>query len=325
MKKVSLYLAVLFTFVLFMASCDREDYFEGEGDYNGLNDDWGDEPANDGGEGNDHGHQGGESDFVILTTYSISGNQITKIKDYDVAQQFQFDQDDVGKHQKMWDYYASLIPLENRGYITEFVVFHGEGNLAGYVEPIDENDLSKWRMGLAIDVTGDLDNRDIKEEFAYVAIHEFAHVLTLNSSQVDVGGSEGNCANFHTGEGCSKSNSYINAFFELGWKDIYDEFRALGESDLHDFYQKYSDRFVTDYAASNPGEDIAEVFSVFVTQDNAPSGNSIADKKINLMYNYPELVSLRNEIRNDPTLREIQPGSWVKTGRKQRVFNKKFF
>ncbi len=319
MKKVSLNLAVLFVGMLLVASCSRNDYFGDEDDFDNLDGQWDD---------GDWGDEGGASgdDFVKLTTYAIDGNEIIKIQDHSVSQQYQNEQADIGKHQKMWDYYKDLIPLENRKYIKEFVVFHGQGNLAGYVEPLNENDLSRWRMGLAIDITGGLDDRDIKEEFAYTAIHEFAHVLTLNSDQIDVGGSQETCSNYHTGEGCSKSNSYINAFFELGWKDIYEEFlQAEEQGNTYEFYQKYGDRFVTDYAASNPGEDIAEVFTVFVVQDQAPSGTTIADKKIQLMYDFPELVSLRNQIRNDPTLRAMEPGSWVKKDKKRTVFKRRTF
>jgi len=63
--------------------------------------------------------------------------------------------------------------------------------------------------------------------------------------------------------------------------------------------KKYKDRFVTDYAATNPGEDIAEVFATFVTQADQPRGNSIADQKIKLLYDFPELTQLRDKIRQN--------------------------
>ena len=53
---------------------------------------------------------------------------------------------------------------------------------------------------------------------------------------------------------------------------------------------------MTDYAATNPGEDIAESWTHFVINDK-PSGDSIADQKVRFFYDYPELVELRDKIR----------------------------
>ncbi len=298
----------------------EDDFGEGEtcdgGDHDGSGEgsDGGTEGGDDGGDGDNGGAAGEEGE---LTSYAVNGETITKIKDFQVSGNLVAFQNDVAKHEQMWEYFKSLIPREHRGNITEFIVFHGGGSLLGYVAPIDYNDLSKWKMGLAIDAAGDLSQTDIKENFAYTAIHEFAHVLTLNDQQVDVNGSEGNCGTYYTGEGCARPDSYINELYQLGWADIIQEFNAINSDEGgYQFYEKYQDRFVTDYASSNPGEDIAEVFSVFVTQDAQPTGNTIADQKVNLMYARPELVQLRKEIRKDPVLRAMVPGSWVKLGKK---------
>ena len=253
-----------------------------------------------------------------LTSYSINGDNITKIEDFDVPQDMIPFQQDREKHQAMWSYFTRLIPAKYRTKIVEFEVIHGRGESGGYVAPVVEGDLSRWRMGLAIDFVDDLNKIDVNEEFAYIVIHELGHVLTLNNEQL-AAGEEGNCGTFHTGEGCSFNTSYINALYELGWKDIYDEFQQIqAEEGTLDFYFKYKDRFVTEYAASNPGEDMAEVFAVFVTQDDKPVSSSIADQKVRLMYDYPELVELRNAIRKDPVLRTMQPGSWKRIGCKHK-------
>ena len=88
----------------------------------------------------------------------------------------------------------------------------------------------------------------------------------------------------------------------MGWKDIYAEFENLYEDELEDFYKKYKSRFVSDYAASNPGEDVAEVFAFFIIEPEVPAGNSIADQKIKMMYQNPEMVELRNNIREQQKL-----------------------
>ena len=84
-----------------------------------------------------------------------------------------------------------------------------------------------------------------------------------------------------------------------------DEFNALAELDqssdrfwdgLDEFERKYGDRFVTEYAMTDPAEDMAETFMVFVLQDR-PGGTGIADQKLLFFWDYPELVELRSEIR----------------------------
>lgn len=253
----------------------------------------------------DQAPAGGADGEVFLTLYRISGDNIDKIKDYEVANRYQDAQQDYALHLDMWNYFTRLIPTDYRLNITEFIVFDGRGDLAGFVEPI-QDDLSTWRMGLAIDAAGNLANIDLQEEFASVAIHEYGHVLTLNKEQVDAGGSEGSCPQFHTGEGCAHADAYINELFDIGWSDIYDEFLGTNENKIYTrFYPKYQDRFVSEYAATNPGEDIAEVFTHFVVENSQRSGNSIAAQKINALYQYPELTSLRKHIRQNPAVRTI--------------------
>jgi len=143
--------------------------------------------------------------------------------------------------------------------------------------------------------------------------------LTLNNTQVESAVGDQSCNNYFTGEGCSNADSYINKIYEIGWADIEGELNNINtDDDFYDFYDKYADRFVTEYAATNPGEDVAEVFTVFVTMDSRPTGNSIADQKIKAMYEFPELVELRDQIRTQPSLRALKPGSWVKS-RKRKV------
>ncbi len=241
-----------------------------------------------------------------LTLYRVTEDDISKIKDYSVGADLLPFQQDYGKHIQMWEFVSRLIPLSERDKIGEFEVFHGGNGLAGYVLPIDNNDLGKWRFALAIDLAENLESIDFEALFTYVTLHEYGHVLTLNDEQVQVSASDA-CPDYFTGEGCSRSNSYINRLYELGWKDIYNE---LDENNPEALYEKYKDRFVSDYAATNPGEDIAEVFAFFVTQQNKPSGNSIADQKIKLLYEFPELVKLRNEIRSNEQVVSLRAGSW---------------
>lgn len=290
MKKHSF---VLFAFVFFIVSCQKEDdfYFPEENI-----------PSEN------EVPQDNSEEEGSLTLYKVEGDQIEKIKDFAVSQDLKAFQEDYAKHLQMWEFTSRLIPLSERGEIAQFEVFHGQGDLLGYVAPINENDLSRWKFALAIDAANDLENIDLKDFFTYVTIHEYGHVLTLNDDQIQVG-NENSCNTFHTGEGCSFQNAYINRLFELGWKDIYDEF--LDKDDPEFIYNKYTNRFVSDYAASNPGEDIAEVFAFFITQKEVPNGNTLAEQKIKLLYEFPELVQLRNRIRQNADVIGLRAGSWT--------------
>ncbi len=303
MKKVKFF-PTLFPFVIVLlvfSSCRKGDYYDDFSDHGDFQDEFSDEPS-----GSDPTTFGDGETF--LTSYRINGDNIDKIKDFKIPNRFKDLQNDYSKHLQMWEYFSRMIPIEHRTHITEFLVFEGGQSLAGFVEPINPNSLDKWRMGLAIEVAGDLENIDLQEEFAAVSIHEFGHVLTLNKQQVEVGGSENSCANFHTGEGCSRSNSYINELFEIGWSDIYEEFLDTKEDHIYTrFFPKYENRFVSDYAATNPGEDVAEVFTYFVTEANKRTGNSIAAQKINALYAHPELVDLRKRIRQNPAVVGLNP------------------
>ena len=248
-----------------------------------------------------------DSEESSLTLYSVNGDEIHKIKDYPVSANLESYQQNYAKHFEMWDFVTRLIPLSARGKIGEFEVFHGGGEFLGYVAPIDDSDLSSWRFALAIDAVEDLTTIDFTRLFTYVTIHEYGHVLTLNDEQIDVNGSEFSCPNYFTGEGCSRAHSYINRLVEIGWLDIIDQH---DEDNPDPTYNNYRDRFVSDYAATNPGEDIAEVFSFFITRENPPSGNSIADQKVKMMYDYPELVQLREQIRRNEDVAALRAGSW---------------
>ena len=154
-------------------------------------------------------------------------------------------------------------------------------------------------------------------DLATTVIHEFAHLLTLDDSQITTDfpvfenpdsqqiydRESAACLNYFTFEGCSNADSYLNTFFDRFWPDIYAEWQAIDavtDQDLLDqklsrFYQKYASQFVSEYAATSPSEDIAETFMYFIFVPR-PSDTTIADQKILFFYDYPGMVALRERI-----------------------------
>ena len=219
-------------------------------------------------------------------------------------------QNDVTRHQELWSLTKDVVPQTHRNYMNEFMIYNGEvTGSAGYVYETAQ-DLSTWQMGLAINYADD------QNELLYTIIHEFGHILTLNNTQLDASTSAGNCNNYFPGEGCARAQAFINKLYNLGWADIWSEYQQAqgSETAMQNFYDQHRDRFVTNYAATNPGEDIAEVFATFVTMSNKPAGNNIAERKILLMYNEHELMKLRDYIRNNlmsgRNAFTLAPGSW---------------
>jgi hypothetical protein len=252
-----------------------------------------------------------DDEISYLVTYSIENDELIDPFYEDAPADMTSEQEDTAKHEEIWNYFAALIPVEDREAISEFsITTDGEGNTLASVMQT-RNDPAYWALEVDILDTGNM------YDLTYTLVHEYGHVLTLGPDQVVpslavFNNPEDNdiylqelsaCRNYFPGEGCANSDSYINAFEEQFWADIYDEWNEVNlEEDsnvyyekLDEFYAKYEDRFVNDYAATNPEEDIAESWATFVLGPK-PEGDSIADEKIQFFYQYPELVQLRERI-----------------------------
>ena len=269
-------------------------------------------------EGSEENFDGAEEvsdEGTYLVTYIIEDETLTEPYFYDdISSDLSDEQNDYETHQALWNYFAALIPYEFRPQLAEFTIFtDGENNtLAAVAQTYDDVEL--WGL--------ELDYADTQDYYylSFTLVHEFAHLFTLAPSQVSPSIAIFNnpddndiyldeisaCSNYFPGEGCSNTDSYINQFYDQFWFDIYDEWNEINleeDEDLYyekldDFYYKYEDQFLTDYAATNPAEDIAESFGFFVFSEK-PAGNTIAEQKILFFYQYPELIELRTEILNN--------------------------
>ena len=259
-----------------------------------------------------------------LVTYSVNGDEIINpVFDTTIPNDLKDEQQNSALQKRAWQIFATLIPAKDRQIVSQYKVFtDGFEETLAMVDLTD--DFTQWIVEVDI---ADLENKD---QFMFTLIHEYAHLLTLNASQVtadqevlsDLLNDNPNlallerktaaCPEYFTGGGCSLPNSYINAFYDRFWLDINDEWKqidALQYADdpnpyyagLYNFYLTHQDQFVDDYATTHPTEDIAESFTYFVFSPK-PVGNSIRDQKIAFFYEYPELVELRRNILNSVCL-----------------------
>lgn len=258
-----------------------------------------------------------EPELDYLATYSVQGDAITDPVFRSVPADLQDEQKDSAIQSEAWQIFTELIPAQDRSMVTQFNVFtDGYSNTLAAVDQSRQNN-SHWILEVDI---ADLEDKDA---FIFTLVHEYAHLLTLNASQVEPDAEIVNdpydldlqkekaaaCPNYFPGNGCSYADSYIHAFYSRFWLDVADEWQQVdalqyGTDDfvpyyngLYDFYKTHSEQFVGDYAVTHPAEDIAESFTHFVFSPR-PIGNSIKEQKIAFFYEYPELTRLREDILN---------------------------
>jgi hypothetical protein len=256
-----------------------------------------------------------EPDFYDLATYSVQGDAITNPTFGTVPNDLKDEQEDVALQNEGWKIFTDLIQPQDRQMVAQYNTFtDGYSNTLAAVEQTKVNP-SQWILEIDI---ADLEDKD---SLLFTMIHEYAHILTLNASQVtpdqeivddptnlDLQASKAAaCPNYFTGTGCSYADSYIHTFYNRFWLDINDEWQKIdglqyGTEDftpyydaLFKFYKSHQDQFVDDYSTTHPDEDIAESFAYFVFSPK-PTGNTVKDLKVAFFYEYPELVELRANI-----------------------------
>lgn len=162
--------------------------------------------------------------------------------------------------------------------------------------PVNSEICDKWILNMDISKFQDI----AESEFKRIAVHEFGHALSLNNSQFNIGEKD-NPKNYVTSmEGVAKEDAYINQFYLKNWTDeMKKDWKEKGRDreKTKSFYEKYSDAFLTEYAASNPVEDFAESFMFFVMEDKIRNGSLVKDDKVNFFYDYPYFTKIRNKIR----------------------------
>lgn len=249
-----------------------------------------------------------ENSSVHLALFDVKDGKIV-LSDKSLKAQNEISKENMLLYQKSWNQCKKIIPAEYLDKLTKFEVnTDGVDNIMAHV--VSENtDASKWRLALDIkdSINGD---GSFNNEFNSTVIHEFAHVITLNEEQMlplrsDYSGT------YTVDEGSLKRESYLNKFYDKFWYDIINEHNDINNSDyteeekfenIYEFYEKYEDKFVSDYAATNPAEDIAETYRCFVLEDK-PTGQTIKEKKILFLYEFEELVKFREDIRKNLELK----------------------
>ncbi len=212
--------------------------------------------------------------------------------------------------EKYYETIYSILPIEmlNKYVVSLRLFSDGKDEDLGGLNQIEES-VEFWQIDLDTADVNLFTNDSIKIlDYTHTLIHEFGHLLTLNTTQIELTNDKYENSNFGylTAEGYAKKNSYLGKFVakfwnsNLLWKwDRIDKKRNETKRIdlLYEFYLTYSDKFVTDYAAESPEEDIAESWTFFVLSDKLTK-STIKYQKINFFYQFPELIKYRNKIKS---------------------------
>ncbi len=208
--------------------------------------------------------------------------------------------DESERFKAIWQHITELLPhSEYLSSLNEFqIASDGIGETLAFVAQ-DETDQAQWLIAFDSDDFTTADD----PEFVHTVIHEFSHLIFLHTRQLNAQ-PENQCQTLFIDEGCSEEHSFLFHFYQRFWTSVIDEHRqaeqALQDGDedsaLIKFYQKETSRFVSEYAATDPIEDIAESFTYFVLTQR-PTGHSIAEQKILFFYQYKNLLTIRHHIR----------------------------
>lgn len=189
---------------------------------------------------------------------------------------------------EVWDTFTRVAGADTTAAImTQFRVGDApDSDTLAYV--YQDEDPQYWVLA------ANLATSDDPTQLIATLVHEYAHILTLGVDELDVDAAS---CELQLDEGCA-DGSILGAFeqeFWSGYTDAPDPANTDGDL-AYEFYLAHEDDFVSDYAATNVVEDIAESFMTWVIEDD-PSGTSVIAQKMAFFERYPQLVAERDRIR----------------------------
>ncbi len=200
-----------------------------------------------------------------------------------------------GLDAEVWDLFRRVV---TPAYAAERILWYQVGDdpdsdlLAWVVE--SEEDPELWNLAVNLSAAED------EDLLLLTLIHEYAHLLSMGPGQTD---ESGDCFARPSSAPCAEDGSYLAAFHARFWASYGEEAPAYQEADdavTADFYAEHEEEFVSEYAATNVGEDFAEVFTAFVAEPRpSDPGDSLVAAKIAFMWEWPELVEIRERLRSE--------------------------
>ncbi len=212
---------------------------------------------------------------------------------------------DTELHDELWGEWSAMIPPYWSRRVTRFeIASDGPGGIAAAVQRLDRSG-DRWL--LSVDPVDAVERRD---EYVHTLVHELAHIVTLGAGQVEVDAQPAatlveqaaRCDGPPVTEGCAAAGSVLAEFSELYWDLTLvggpDGVATIGDREdaTIERYLAAPDSYVSAYAASSPGEDLAETFTAMALDTRQPPG-SVAAAKVEFVRADAELFALADRIR----------------------------
>lgn len=197
-----------------------------------------------------------------------------------------------GLAQHVWELFLAIATPEFvAGRVIEYHV--ADDAASNYFAEVaaSKEDNDRWKLVV------NLGTADERRQLIETLVHELAHLVSLDSSQLDDQVSEG-CTIKLEG-GWARDDSMIWKFHQAFWSGYGNDAPHPDNHDLEiaiTFEKTHEGEFVSDWAAMNVVEDFAESFQAFVF-DEAPTGDSILDEKRRFFWNSPGEPERRQQIR----------------------------
>ena len=251
----------------------------------------------------------------LIVSYQILAGELTNRQSGTLAAIYPEQEADSIAHERTWRMVKTVLPERLWNQFETFHVFTDQqfAEIA-YVTQIGATD-DTWVIGFDMADTPVLVN-GISRELAETIVHEAAHMITLDKDQMlenqvsllftdtvkDIARKRDiaylTCQpNYYTNGACTKEDSYLNRFYHQFWVGVAIDEDSLEALQAKGRYEAAPGDFVSVYAATNLEEDISESFTSFIFDSRPLSPVNLSEEKIAFFYNYPELVTLREELR----------------------------
>lgn len=251
----------------------------------------------------------------LVVSYQVLAGELTNKQPGTLAHIYPEQAADNIAHERTWRMVKTVLPERLWNRFETFHVFTDQQYTEiAYVTQIGASD-DTWVIGFDMADTPVLVS-GISRELAETIVHEAAHMITLDKDQmqenivpllftdtVDDISRKRDIAyltcqpNYYTNGACTKEDAYLNRFYHQFWVGVAVDEDALESVQAKGRYEAAPGDFVSVYAATNLEEDISESFTAFVFNSRPISPVNLSEEKIAFFYNYPELMSLREELR----------------------------
>lgn len=190
------------------------------------------------------------------------------------------------------EYFEAIAGDNFDEYINEIILMSDESTDEEASVITSDTDPVKWVLRINLAFSG---KEEAKKDMIYNLVHEYAHIFSLNDTQVD-GFIEGACPALEISEGCANPGSYIDDFENAFWLDLNAD---PNSEEFGGYYEDHEDDFVSEYAATNVIEDFAETFAHYTLKKSNKDGwsDSLAVGKIFFMADNPEIKAEVNRIK----------------------------